>query len=42
LTAAGRIVAMLSSFFGIAVVALPAVIVTAEYLNALKPDEKDD
>ena len=34
-TAAGRAVAMLSSFFGIAVVALPAGIVTAEYLNAL-------
>ena len=32
---AGRIVAMLSSFFGIAVVALPAGIVTAEYLNSL-------
>ena len=35
-TAAGRAVAMLSSFFGIAVVALPAGIVTAEYLNALR------
>lgn len=33
---AGRLVAMLSSFFGIAVVALPAGIVTAEYLNTLK------
>ena len=37
-TMAGRAVAMLSSFFGIAVVALPAGIVTAEYLNGLKDD----
>ncbi|MBE7050187.1 MAG: ion transporter [Ruminococcaceae bacterium] len=32
----GRIVAMLSSFFGIAIVALPAGIITAGYLNVLK------
>ena len=37
-TVLGRAVAMLSSFFGIAVVALPAGIVTAEYLNSLKAD----
>ncbi|MBE6712335.1 MAG: ion transporter [Ruminococcaceae bacterium] len=34
-TALGRSVAMISSFFGIAVVALPAGIVTAEYLNSI-------
>ncbi len=31
----GRFVAMLSSFFGIAIVALPAGIVTAEYIKSL-------
>ena len=36
ITDLGRIVAMISSFFGIAIVALPAGIVTAEYLGALK------
>lgn len=35
-TILGRTVAMLSSFFGIAIVALPAGIVTAEYLDAIK------
>jgi len=35
-TVLGRTVAMVSSFFGIAVVALPAGIVTAEYLGSLK------
>ena len=35
-TVLGRIVAMVSSFFGIAIVALPAGIVTAEYLSTLK------
>ena len=39
-TLAGRAVAMMSSFFGIAVVALPAGIVTAEYMNALKLGDK--
>ena len=29
----GRTIAMLSSFFGIAIVALPAAVVTAEYVN---------
>lgn len=38
----GRIVAMISSFFGIAIVALPAGIVTAEYLNTLKQKLQDD
>jgi len=37
-TTLGRIVAMVSSFFGIAIVALPAGIVTAEYLGAIKKD----
>ena len=32
----GRFIAMLSSFFGIAIVALPAGIVTAEYIKTLK------
>ena len=32
----GRTVAMLSSFFGIAIVALPAGIVTAGYMNSIK------
>ncbi len=35
-TVPGRIVAMISSFLGIAIVALPAGIVTAEYLSVLK------
>ena len=39
-TVLGRSVAMISSFFGIAIVALPAGIVTAEYLNSIK--EKDE
>ena len=39
-TALGRTVAMISSFFGIAIVALPAGIVTAEYLNALKKSDE--
>lgn len=39
-TTIGRTVAMLSSFFGIAIVALPAGIVTAGYLNAINNDKK--
>lgn len=39
-TALGRAVAMISSFFGIAIVALPAGIVTAEYLGSLKENDK--
>ena len=38
ITNLGRVVAMLSSFFGIAIVALPAGIVTAEYLGSLKEE----
>ncbi len=40
ITLSGRIVAMLSSFLGIAIVALPAGIVTAEYLNTIKKGDK--
>lgn len=40
-TVLGRIVAMFSSFFGIAVVALPVGIVTAEYLGTIKNDYCD-
>lgn len=36
ITTTGRIIAMLSSFFGIAIVALPAGIITAEYVEELK------
>ena len=39
-TTAGRIITMLSSLFGIAVVALPAGIITAGYMEALN-EEKD-
>jgi len=38
-TVLGRTVAMISSFLGIAIVALPAGIVTAEYLNKLNADK---
>lgn len=37
----GRIITMISSVFGIAVVALPAGIVTAGYINELKKQEDD-
>lgn len=42
ITTAGRIVTMISSFFGIAVVALPAGIITAGYMDALNDDQTDD
>ena len=41
-TVLGRTVAMISSFFGIAIVALPAGIVTAEYLGSLKENDSND
>lgn len=41
-TVLGRMVAMLSSFFGIAIVALPAGVITAEYMNMLKEKVKED
>jgi voltage-gated potassium channel len=37
----GRMIAMLSSFFGIAIVALPAGVVTAEYMKSLNEKSKD-
>ena len=43
-TTIGRIVAMLSSIFGVAVVALPAGIITAGYMSAIEKrlDRLDD
>ena len=41
-TLAGRIVAMVSSFFGIAIVALPAGIVTAEYTSAIRKSTEQE
>ncbi len=38
-TTAGRIITMISSMFGIAVVALPAGIITAGYMDALNDDK---
>ena len=38
-TTAGRIITMISSIFGIAVVALPAGIITAGYMDALNTDK---
>ena len=39
-TTSGRTIAMISSFFGIAIVALPAGIITAGYMNELNRDEE--
>lgn len=39
-TTAGRIITMISSIFGIAVVALPAGIITAGYMDALNTDNE--
>ncbi|MBR3646226.1 MAG: ion transporter [Lachnospiraceae bacterium] len=41
-TVAGRIITMISSVFGIAIVALPAGIITAGYMDALSASKKDD
>ncbi len=41
-TETGRAVAMVSSVFGIAIVALPAGILTAGYMNELRNDCKED
>ncbi len=41
ITTAGRIITMISSMFGIAVVALPAGVITAGYLEALTESKKD-
>jgi voltage-gated potassium channel len=40
-TVIGRTIAMLSSFFGIAIVALPAGIVTAEYMKSINTNETE-
>lgn len=40
-TEIGRAVAMVSSLFGIAIVALPAGIITAGYMNELKSEHKE-
>ncbi len=40
-TTAGRIITMVSSVFGIAIVALPAGIITAGYMEALNEEKKD-
>ncbi len=41
-TTAGRIITMLSSIFGIAIVALPAGIITAGYMDALSEEKKKE
>ncbi len=41
-TVAGRIVTMLSSFVGIAIVALPAGIITAGYMDEINKDKEGD
>lgn len=40
-TTAGRLITMVSSVFGIAIVALPAGIITAGYMNALREENND-
>ncbi len=40
-TTAGRIITMISSIFGIAIVALPAGIITAGYMDALNEEKKN-
>nr|WP_330393267.1 potassium channel family protein [Butyrivibrio hungatei] len=40
-TTAGRVITMISSIFGIAVVALPAGIITARYLEALTEEKNN-
>ncbi len=41
-TTAGRIITMISSVFGIAIVALPAGIITAGYMDELTNAKEDD
>lgn len=41
-TTAGRIITMISSMFGIAIVALPAGIITAGYMDALNDEKKEE
>ena len=40
-TTAGRVITMISSMFGIAIVALPAGIITAGYMEALNEEKED-
>lgn len=42
ITNAGRVITMISSFFGIAVVALPAGIITAGYMDRLGKEKNSD
>lgn len=42
ISAAGRIITMISSIFGIAIVALPAGIITAGYMNEIDNKNSDD
>ncbi|MBP3295315.1 MAG: two pore domain potassium channel family protein, partial [Lachnospiraceae bacterium] len=39
-TTSGRIITMISSIFGIAIVALPAGIITAGYMDALQEERE--
>ena len=41
-TAMGRLITMISSIFGIAIVALPAGIITAGYMNEVSKDNEED
>lgn len=41
ITTAGRVITMISSIFGIAIVALPAGIITAGYMDALNDEKKN-
>ena len=41
-TTVGRIVTMVSSFFGIAIVALPSGIITAGYLNEIAKERREE
>ena len=42
ITTTGRVITMISSMFGIAIVALPAGIITAGYMEAIIEDHKED
>ncbi len=42
ITTAGRIITMLSSIFGIAIVALPAGIITAGYMDVINSEKKNE
>lgn len=41
-TTVGRIITMVSSFFGVAIVALPAGIITAGYMDEIKENDPSD